>query len=150
MRRFCCDSESIQKSGGIGENRGSVKHETTLCERCRQATEGWSVCRSTKASREGWTWTVRHHCTIGGTIVQYAAPVYNMHLSCPQASLHSAASAEHTEFAIRPLRRLDFDLLVVSRCRLYYAESLVFVIFSGQFVLTQRWGKLRPQQLFTR
>ena len=162
-RRFCCDSESIQKIGGIGENRGSVKRERPCVRgvggrlkagRCARAPrpagrDGLGQCGTT-VQYAAPLYNRRHHCTICGTSVQYAAPVYNMHLSCPQASLHSAASAEHTEFAIRPLRRLDFDLLVVSRCRLYYAESLVFVIFSGQFVLTQRWGRLRPQQLFTR
>ena len=142
-RRFCCDSESIQKIGGIGENRGSVKRERPCVRGVGGRLKAGRCARAPRpAGRDGLG-----QC---GTTVQYAAPLYNMHLSCPQASLHSAASAEHTEFAIRPLRRLDFDLLVVSRCRLYYAESLVFVIFSGQFVLTQRWGKLRPQQLFTR
>ena len=116
-RRFCCDSDSIPKVGGLGENRGSVKRERPCVRGVGGRLKAGRCARAPRpAGRDGLG-----QC---GTTVQYAAPLYNRRHQCTICTSHAPRRPStllhlqsNTEFVRRPLRRLYLDLLEVSYCR---------------------------------
>ena len=139
-------SEPIQKVGGIGENRGSVKRERPCVRgvggrlkagRCARAPrpagrDGLGQCGTT-VQYAAPLYNMRHHCTICGTTVQYA-PL--MPPGVPPPCCICRAYSICQEASEEPRLGFACSQQLQVLCGVFF----VVVIFTEQFVLTQDEG----------